>query len=66
MTYDPPVAPGGKPAVGFGQALMAPTTMAATATSPWLFALATSAMGAATGWVIEEVAKKVRGKKRRR
>jgi hypothetical protein len=52
------------PGVGFGQAevLVAP----ATVTSPWAVALVTSVVGAATGWVIEEVATHVRRRRRRR
>jgi hypothetical protein len=33
--------------------------------SPWLFAVATSVISAATGWVIEEAARAVRKRKRR-
>jgi hypothetical protein len=52
----------GTPLVGFGQAeIVAP---AAVATSPWAVALATSVVGAATGWVIEEIATRVRGRRR--
>lgn len=51
----------GKPVFGFGQgALVAPAAAAATH-SPWAVALATSVVGAATGWVIEEFARHVRG-----
>lgn len=50
--------------VGVGQAAVA--IPAAAATSPWGMALATSVVGAATGWIIEEVVQKVRGKRRRR
>lgn len=54
---------GGVPVVGFGQteAVLVP---AATATSPWTVALATSVVGAATGWMIEEIATRVRGRRR--
>lgn len=41
------------------------TPPVASSTSPWGMALATSMFSAATGWVIEEVARKVRKKKRR-
>jgi len=53
---------GGHPVVGFGQveALAVPA-----ATSPWTVALVTSVVGAATGWVIEEVARKTRKKRTR-
>lgn len=53
----------GRPVIGFGQAeIIAP----AVTTSPWVLALTTSVVGAATGWVIEEVATRVRGKRKRR
>jgi len=53
----------GTPVVGFGQAeLVAPV---AAATSPWPEVFVTSVVSAAAGWVIEEVARNVRGKKRR-
>lgn len=56
------VSLGGSPTAGFGQAeIVAP----AVGASPWGVALATSIVGAATGWVIEEIASKVRKKKRR-
>jgi hypothetical protein len=49
--------------IGFGQeGLAAP--VAAAAGMPWGMALATSVIGAATGWVIEEIATKIRGKRR--
>jgi len=52
--------------VGFGQEeILAPAVVAAVSPSPWQVALVTTMLGAATGWVIEEVAKVVRGKKRR-
>jgi len=54
---------GGAPTVGFGQIeAMAP---AIPPSSPFTIALATSVMGAAAGWVIEEVALAVRGKRKR-
>ena len=54
---------GGVPLVGFGQAeIVLPT---AAATSPWTVALATSVVGAATGWVIEEIARNFRGRTQR-
>lgn len=57
----------GSRVVGFGQEeILAPATVAAVAsTSPWKVALVTTVLGAATGWVIEEVARIVRGKKKR-
>ena len=53
--------------VGFGQEeeITAPVAAIAAAPSPWAVALMTSVLGAATGWVIEEVAKGVRGKRKR-
>jgi hypothetical protein len=52
--------------VGFGQEGLAAPPAAAAAVSPWALTLATSVVGAATGWVIEEFARKVRKKKRPR
>jgi hypothetical protein len=52
----------GRPVIGFGQASLA--VPVATA-SPWAIALATSVVGAATGWVIEEVARRTIRKKSR-
>lgn len=37
---------------------------ASATASPWALTVATSVLGAASGWVIEEVARKVRGKRR--
>ena len=54
---------GGVPVVGFGQA-EAVVVPVAVHTSPWAVALATSVIGAATGWVIEEIATHIRGKRR--
>jgi len=52
--------------VGFGQEeILAPVAAAAASASPWAMALATSVLGAATGWVIEEIARGVRGRKKR-
>ena len=52
----------GHPVVGFGQveAFAIPV-----ATSPWKVAVVTSVIGAATGWVIEEVARRTIRKKSR-
>ena len=51
--------------VGFGQEeILAPAVVAAVSPSPWQVALVTTMLGAATGWVIEEVARKVRGRDR--
>ena len=53
---------GKAPVVGFGQgALAAPAAIA----SPWTVAIVTSVVGAATGWVLEEVALHARKKRRR-
>jgi membrane protein YqaA with SNARE-associated domain len=49
------------PVVGFGQAAVAAPV---AATSPWKVAVVTSVIGAATGWVIEEVAKHTIRRKR--
>lgn len=54
---------GGAPVIGLDNAVAVPTT-AVAGSSPWALALATSVFGAATGWVIEEVARKVRRKRR--
>lgn len=37
---------------------------AVAAVSPWAMALTTSVIGAATGWVIEEIASSLRGRRR--
>jgi hypothetical protein len=56
--------------VGFGQAMItAPllaTGAAAGEPSPWAMALATTAFGVATGWVLDEVSHRMRGGKGRR
>jgi len=56
---------GGAPVVGFGQHEMLIPAVA-RATSPWTVAITTSVVGAAAGWVLEEIAKSVRGRRRRR
>lgn len=48
-------------ALGQAEAIYAPIV---AAHSPWAVALVTSVVGAATGWVIEEVAKRARGRRR--
>lgn len=63
MRYAPPVYRDGQAAVGLGEVVTAPVVRVP---SPWTLAVATSVIGAATGWVIEEVARHVRGRKRRR
>lgn len=40
------------------------TAPAAVAMSPWAMALTTSVIGAAAGWMIEEIATAVRGRRR--
>jgi membrane protein YqaA with SNARE-associated domain len=63
------IARNGRPVPGFalGQAeeLALPAAIVASP-SPWAVALTTSVVGAATGWVIEELARKARGTRRRR
>ena len=54
---------GASPVVGFGQSEIARPVVAPS--SPWALALATSVVGAATGWVIEEVARRTIRKKNR-
>jgi hypothetical protein len=50
--------------IGFGQEEILAPVVAASA-SPWTLAIATTVLGAATGWVIEEIARNVRGRRRR-
>lgn len=52
----------GTPAIGFGEAEVVPP--ARPSASPWGMAVATSVVGAAAGWVIEEVAQRLRGRRR--
>ena len=59
------ISRGGRSVAGFGQVEAAPPAAAVVGTSPWAIALTTSVLGAATGWVIEEVARSVRRKRRR-
>jgi membrane protein YqaA with SNARE-associated domain len=62
---------GGRPVAGFalGDAgtgeLGTVAVPVAAAVSPWTMALATSVLGAATGWAIEELASNLRGRRRR-
>jgi len=51
----------GKPVVGFGDATVSSPTVRAP--SPWAVAITTSVVGAAVGWVIEEIAVHVRGRR---
>lgn len=65
MRHLPPIerpSRGGRPVVGFGEETTAPAPRPSTGASPWTMALATSVVGAATGWVIEEIARKVRNR----
>lgn len=56
---------GGHPVVGFGETeVVAPSTKSRTP-SPWPMLLASSVVSAAAGWAIDEVAHRVRGKRRR-
>lgn len=50
--------------VGFGEAVTTPSAKQ-TSASPWPMALATSVVGAAAGWAIEEIARKTMKKRRR-
>jgi hypothetical protein len=52
--------------IGFGQGETVVAPVAAASASPWPFVLATSMVGAATSWVIEEIAQSFRGKRRSR
>jgi len=54
----------GRPVVGFGQTETLVPPAAASAPSLWTTAILTSVVGGATSWVVEEIAKKVRGKRR--
>jgi hypothetical protein len=57
---------GNCPVVGFGQGEMpVPPTVVVRGSSPWAVALTTSLVGATAGWVIEEIAQRVRRKQRR-
>jgi len=51
----------GTPVIGFGQE--DPTPPATSGSSPWGMVVATSVVSAAAGWVIEEVARKFRGRR---
>lgn len=55
-----PAVPG---LVGRSEELTAPVPSAPRPTSPWTMALATTVFSVATGWVIEEVARKIRGRR---
>lgn len=60
IPYEPPEQSDG--ALGDWHGVVAP---AVAAPGPWKVALATSVLGAMTGWVLDEVAQSVRGKRRR-
>ena len=51
--------------IGFGEPVTMVSAPSVAATSPWVLTVATSVIGAATGWVLEEIAQKVRRKRRR-
>jgi len=53
----------GRTVVGFGDEAVSLPIKAPPST--WTVALATSVVGAATGWVIEEIASNIRGRKKR-
>ena len=53
----------GKDVVGFGDGTV--STPAPTHPSPWVMGIATSVVGAAVGWAIEEIATHVRKRRRR-
>lgn len=55
------LALGDAPVVGFGQEDLTPP--ATSSSSPWGMVVATSVVSAAAGWVIEEVARKFRGRR---
>jgi hypothetical protein len=62
------IAKSGRPVAGFalGDAGELGTIAVPVATiSPWTMAIATSVLGAATGWAIEELASNLRGRRRR-
>ena len=53
----------GIPVVGFGDPIVVPVAAAA---SPWGAMFATSVVSAVTGWVLDEVVRSVRKRKKRR
>ena len=53
----------GKQVVGFGDGTVSAPHMVRQP-SPWAVAITTSVVGAAVGWVIEELATHVRGRRR--
>jgi hypothetical protein len=62
---DERISRGGKPVVGFGDGTVSSPSPAAKTPSPWAMGIATSVVGAAVGWAIEEIAVHVRGRRRR-
>lgn len=63
----------GQPVTGFGVGAVlghvdGPPMAAVRGVSPWQFALVTSVVGTATGWLMEEIARRTfrRGRSRRR
>jgi hypothetical protein len=64
---------GGRPVVGLGigssglgEPEWAVTPPSSEGPSTWAVALATSVVGAATGWALDEIADKIRGKRKHR
>jgi hypothetical protein len=54
----------GKKVVGFGDGTVSSPSPTVRQPSPWAVAITTSVVGAAVGWVIEELATHVRGRRR--
>lgn len=61
---DDTVALSGAPAVGFGETLSSAPSIAAPRGPSWGMAFASATVGAAAGWLIEEVATHIRGPRR--
>jgi hypothetical protein len=55
----------GCPVVGFGVSEMPTPPTVVPKASPWPMVLASSVVSAAAGWAIDEIAHRVRGKRRR-
>jgi membrane protein YqaA with SNARE-associated domain len=64
MGQDVTVSYNGKPVIGFGETITAPVIARASSSSPWAMAITTSVLGAATGWVFDELARSVRKRRR--
>lgn len=56
----------GVPVAGFGLGTAPAVADVAATASPWRVALVTSAVGVATGWVMDEIARRTFRKDRRR